>query len=317
MLENTKEDNIYSANKGYKTTWGKYPCSINDNMNIVRMTDKPIKIYNPFDFYYPSESHSLHIKFASINTSNTSEILNFINEFGFLGLDIKERKETLEKQLGQIIIEIYKHSTKKESMFDDSERLISTLKNACNLTINHDVSEAFESIHEESVERISLEVDKFRGLLILIENKDNTTAEELYKLIFNASDAYHQTFFEMDYGSYKNDTNKLRLEANNCIIYRINDELSLVTPSIDITVFDNNKFQPQWKTNTLISALYTMLYLDLIQGKEIRQCKNPTCHNFFDVYGNYRIKKFCTKRCAQAKASRNYRKRQKKKSEEV
>ncbi|MBU3075622.1 CGNR zinc finger domain-containing protein [Clostridium estertheticum] len=295
----------------YTTIWGKYACKIEDGIKIVKITTEPTELYNPFNSYTQDNTTSLHIQFASIDVNDPKNILDFINKFGFLGLDIRNRFEKIELELGFLSMELFKYITGKENIIDNKESLISTAKNMYNITIGSSDLLSHHSIHEESLDDISYEITRLKDLLTLIEKKDSSNPEQLYELIYNASDHFSRYLFERDNNEQKGNLDILKSTANDCIMDAINKEIQHVSPLLVPNASSSGSFDTKWNSNTLISTIYTMLYLDLIVGKRIKKCKNLTCGKFFDVYGANTRKKFCTTKCAQSNASREYRKREK------
>lgn len=295
--------------KAFKMEWARYQYKIEDNSKIVRLPNEPAVIYDLYDFYVQDNS-SLYLKFAAININNHEDILDFINKYGFLGLNIRDRFERAETLLEQLTIKFTKQFF-GDTQLNNVEELKSISKEAFSYMWDDDVL-SYESLYEESLKSISDEITKFNNLLILIDQKDTTEKEELYQLLFNASDDYSRYFFEIDKNEYTLD--KLKVDANQCIRDTINKELGQVSP---ILSFDDSKFDTIWNTRTLISALYTMLYLNLVQGKKLRKCKNITCNEFFNVTNDNTVKKFCDSSCARANAARDYRRREKIKRKKV
>jgi hypothetical protein len=69
--------------------WDIMPCEIN-NDRIVETGSSPTRQYNPFDFYGQigtKQIEPLYRKFVAIDENNEAAILEFITEFGFLGLN--------------------------------------------------------------------------------------------------------------------------------------------------------------------------------------------------------------------------------------
>lgn len=105
----------------------------------------------------------------------------------------------------------------------------------------------------------------------------------------------------------------LTLCANISIKREVNKQLLNVNPVINFDGYfeDEQQFHGTWKANNLLSAMYVMLYMDLIGGKGIKKCQNKTCPEWFVVYGNDDRKIYCDNTCARQQAQREYRKRKK------
>lgn len=292
----------------YKTMWSKYHCKIKDNLSIIRIEDEPYQLYNPFDYYSPNDSASLHIQFASIDITDNEAILDFINQFGFLGISIKNRFNDIEKHLGFFSMNVLNYLNEKEPCQNDKYILLNFIKENLKLTVSFDESLSYEAIYEESLEDISSEIKTFNSLLILIEKKNTATPEYLYELISNISS--YEKYFSSNLKERTNgNIDLLKSYVTELIINTINKAIEHINPSLILNSDCNSTYKPQWNSKSLISAMYTMLYLDLVQGITIKKCKNTTCTAFFEIYGMDHRKEFCSKKCAQSNASREYRKR--------
>jgi hypothetical protein len=55
----------------------------------------------------------------------------------------------------------------------------------------------------------------------------------------------------------------------------------LVDISPMITFGDDGRLTPTWRCNTLLQAMYLMLWLDLLRGSELRECGCHDCATYF------------------------------------
>jgi len=71
------------------------------------------------------------------------------------------------------------------------------------------------------------------------------------------------------------------------------------------------KSKGHWSAPDLLSAMYIMIYMDFVEGKMVRKCRNETCNNWFEIFGNYARKIYCTPQCANTQGKRESRRKRK------
>jgi len=77
----------------------------------------------------------------------------------------------------------------------------------------------------------------------------------------------------------------------------------LVDISPMVTREQGGKLAPAWRCNSLLQAMYLMLWLDLIRGSELRECGCHDCANYYRV-GPQTNSKYCSERHAYRAAKR-------------
>lgn len=272
----------------YKMSWPKKPVKIEDG-NIVAIDGIPAENYNPFDFY--GESESLYLKFISIDKTKPDCIKDFVNEYGFLGINsFKRNKEKLEE---------WNEKTKK---LDIKDAFFVYAKD-------------YLGTNKESIEDIKTEIINMRRLINLWEAIKSHDLDTMLREI---------EFFEgINLLEHKEEINLIFVQwwAQKTIAFQINQQLSFVVPRLSFKSLSEYYKRPLpifysvWDVPDLLSAMYTMIYMDLLGGKTIRKCRNESCSKWFSVYGNDDRKIYCSSRCANTQAKRMERRRKKEKRE--
>lgn len=280
----------------------KYKCKI-DGKRIIRVNYKPMEYYNPFDFYGLDNEQSLYLKFASIDLNNDENILNFINTYGFLGFNKRGKFHTLSS--GIILLE---EIVNNEDFDFTSESRITPIKDFLKI-LSNEAKTGLEGI--EAIDAISNEVIKMRNILNLSEKLQSDNVKEVYDALINVDCGYSDLLPDE---KMKDNIDFVKFVSTHIIKNLVNKEITSVKPLLDVDGSPSSKslFKGIWEADTLLSAMYIMLYMDLLHGKTSRKCKNITCSQWFPVYGIDKRKIFCTANCAQAHASREYRKRKRK-----
>ncbi len=100
----------------------------------------------------------------------------------------------------------------------------------------------------------------------------------------------------------------LKYIANQIISQELNQYISDVCPVIK---HDGKNFYGTWNVNSLLELIYLELFLLFSQDAKLKKCLNPTCPEYFIIYGSDTRKKYCSNRCSQLMAKRNQREREK------
>ncbi len=72
----------------------------------------------------------------------------------------------------------------------------------------------------------------------------------------------------------------------------------------------NPNFNGNWTADSLLNALYYVLFYKVTNNTPIRKCSCSTCNNYFEIIGNYN-KIYCSQECGLLEAKRKQRMRQK------
>lgn len=98
--------------------------------------------------------------------------------------------------------------------------------------------------------------------------------------------------------------------CNGLISIVVSRNLRDVSPDINYS-FKTRKLTGGWHAPNLLTVLYVMLYLDLVQGKLLRKCKNKKCPKYFEIAGNETRKIYCNNDCAKTQWQREKRREEK------
>lgn len=254
--------------------WQKKQCEI--------IGDKIVEVLSVFgedytkNVYRPFETSDIHLKFASINENDNKDIINFINNYGFLHekLDQSYKKITPEWE--------YLNTFQKEVRdFKSIVKIYELLKNVSFSQLHNLVwkNPNFQSLKEE--------VDDFISRSYIDPTYMDKHKEEI-----------------------------IRIAIMSIISHKIDCAISNSKPSLYPIDLKECTFALVWDTKDLLDTIYIMFMNDLTNSKKIRQCRNDTCSNFFQIYGNDERKEYCSTSCAKAQAQREYRKRIKKANKE-
>lgn len=365
-------------NESFKMTWAKHYSEIKDG-KIIEIKSPEDEYYNPFDYYNNPNHPNLYLKFIAIDESNPNNIIDFVKNYGFLGLinDVNRTRRSDARYIKLLerhdkerpgISEIFDMVSEINNEYLDS--LINSLINEATLNperiLDHLMSfkkiraegnkfnylpltttepnkqdEQPKSLFElytkalltpktEDVSEFVKEIARMRVIIILLEAV-NTKDKDSLKTGIDFLDEMNwvETEDELEWRPLPNeykpiweirkeiaDTEHLVYWALKSIRREINRQLINVNPILEKHgPFLNEKFYGTWEANSLLSAMYVMLYMDLIGEKAIKKCQNKTCPEWFTIYGNDDRKIYCDSVCARQQAQREYRKR--KKSKEV
>ncbi len=165
----------------------------------------------------------------------------------------------------------------------------------------------------ENIDYFILEIKKMRLLMYLKQAFDESNIQKMRDNCSKLSQLSGMDYIkEIIEKMNTNDINLLKPLVGNVISSIINPNLSNANPII-IYDTESNLFSSikGWSCNSLLTAMYVMIYLDFAQGTKNRKCENVTCDKWFPIYANDERKIYCDLKCAQAQASREYRLRKK------
>lgn len=252
---------------------------------IVEIQEIPGKEYNPFDYYGNNKKDTLYYKFIAINESNNSEVLDFIRQFGFLGLDVYDgTKESIQE-----------YSTRpRQEKLSEIKKEIQRMRLVMNLWDSMSFDD-YEAIENNTI------------ALHFFDKDPKLKQEYLIEQSKKKNDFPYYTAFYM---------------AKFTLAQIINEKIAHVRPYIAIEEVNyflskpKKEFTGHWHSRNLLSTMYTMIYMDFVQGKLIRKCRSTTCPEWFEIYGNDDRKIYCSPRCANTQGKRNSRKAKKKEERE-
>jgi hypothetical protein len=311
-----------------RMAWKRKQCDI-INGQIVELTGLPEEEYNPFDYYFRDGTKSLHNQFIEIDETSAEEIKKFVNAYGFLGLNESwvswwnGHREGLAKylELNPVINEVSSENmaTFINDLLGAADRF--TFDNTAadfiytalpkNVPLPRGEEEQIRD--HEDVDDFVKEILKMRAIVNLRnyikENDTDAIIEEIKR--FYELEKWDMKFFRLVYLNEKSNAAEIKVKAKMFIASQINTYVSSETYPVLDWRGDDSSFKSSWKTTSLLSAMYTMLFMDLAGGKIIRKCRNETCNKYFPIYGNDERKIYCDATCKRSQVQREYRRRKK------
>jgi hypothetical protein len=168
----------------------------------------------------------------------------------------------------------------------------------------------FRSDNIEYIDEIKNEIKRMKLLLILWESFMFYEKDEIYantnKLIsfVNSVDTDERPMAIPD---PPDSIETVRYWARIFMGMQVNVQINHVRPLIKLDIpksVSNAPMEGYWRAPDLLAAMYTMIYMDMIKGKMVRKCKNETCPNWFEIYGNDDRKLYCNPQCANTQGKR-------------
>lgn len=242
--------------------------------DIIRLIDnKPIKNNKYFksrNYYKPKKYNVFDVKdiyetFARINTDKASDIDDFVNKYGILGLSIEEKIENLQDKFLQ-----YKNIVEHAVSLKSWENL-NTLIFASNQ------QDVYESVfYKENLEDFTREVKLMRAILTLnkYEQLKVTDMKEISVLMKDIEDLANIDFdTHIPDDLIKSDYILLNYKAKALISAVICMKMKNVKPKLSI-IFKNEapEYVNTWQPVSLLGCMYTMLFNDLSQGTKMSTC---------------------------------------------
>lgn len=239
----------------------------------------------------------LYEEFSNIETNNLMSIEDFVNKYGFLGLQIEYKKEDY-----QDIISRYKSIIKKT--IDEN--------NVDILRQYHNAESALELINKviliEKTTDFIKEVKLMCGLLELNSYK-KVKVSEIETVQSKINEVADLAYIDYEYTGDMPDFELMEHAAKGLISSIISMKMKNVDRYLALE-YDTNKktyvYIDSWKPKSLLGCMYTMLYIDLAQGRRTEIC--PVCLKPFVVTDN-RDKQTHTL-CRGSRNTQNTRKRQ-------
>jgi hypothetical protein len=322
--------------------WHRCRCEIQEG-KIREIVGLPKEEYNPFD-YYSWEGSKLYLDFIKINEKEPEQIKTFVNTYGFLGLDqdpydllhriLKElhdsqlqRDEQLisaaRHEIGHKLLMNVKESLQnKEPIGPAIGKIIIDLTEE-KFTFNNDdylkmqadaAARAMFQPEEEDVQDYVSEIIKMRSIVDIKQAIDDKNSGMLLYHLLLLYERHDYIVSVKDLEDHKDDFAYLQYLAKIRIQDEVNHELRNISPILDWNI-EGPKFKGTWMAHSLLSAMYAMLYMDLIGGKIIRKCHNETCNKYFTIYGSDERKIYCDPSCKRSQVQREYRRRVKERSD--
>lgn len=242
--------------------------------DIIRLIkDKPLKNTKYFKsrkYYKPYKYDVFDVKdiyetFTRINIDKPSDIDDFVNKYGILGLNIENETENLEDKYSQ-----YKNIVEYAATLRSWEN-INTLIYASN---QQDTNE--KVLYRENLEDFKREVKLMRAILTLnkydkIKVSEMKEVSALMKKIRDLANIDFDTHMPDDL--IKSEQIILDYKAKALISAVICMKMKNVKPKLSI-IFKKEvpEYVNTWKPASLLSCMYTMLFNDLSQGVKMSTC---------------------------------------------
>lgn len=238
--------------------------------------------YNPFDYYYNPvpesivsdilgkrnnlQSIKLYTLFASLDPENKEQILKWIYYFG---VPVEFSPHSWNKRFSLFHIDDLLH----EENFLDSKDKFNKRHMFWTLTRYYEVI-------------LSIQYFKIITKLITKQKDEKLSTSDLADLFKyrKAEDRLEQErhiqidCFPVGKSHLQNILDELLITNHNNTSYLFDEFLRNIYPSL---VFKNGTYSFSWNFSTLLSALYFMFSLDLVEDKIPVECQNTLCKRFF------------------------------------
>ena len=327
--------------------WLRKKSRIEDGI-IVEVRGYPVEWYNPFNYYGANCERSLYLEFSDIaynymidpEYNGNKRIGEFVSTYGFLGLercelDAAETKEYDEMaRTGALLLSRCRrdHLADHASIKDTTNAIINSfpypdlvndiLDKADIISDSTAFMQLFEELKEAGqlkpcAERVDDFVYEATTMLMSINlwqavSQENLSmTKEYLRTFWINSDEQDSDFAQaLELGSKQPwITYKYAMKLIRVIV---DGHLQNIAPVLNCGGLKPS-FKGTWKVPNLISAMYLMLYMDMVGGKVVRRCNNETCNHFFS--SNDKRKIYCSPECTSAQTQREYRRRKKTKDD--
>lgn len=241
--------------------------------DIIRLIeDKPLKNSKYFKSrkYFKSFKYNvfdvkdIYETFARINVDKPSEIDDFINRYGILGLDIEKETENLQDKYSQ-----YKNIVEYAAILRSWEN-INTL-----IYVSNQQDTIKKILYSENLEDFKREVKLMRAILTLNKyDKKVSEMKEVSSLMKEIEDLANIDFeTHVPDDLIKSEHIMLNYKAKALISAVICMKMKNVKPKLSI-IFKNEapEYVNTWQPVSLLGCMYTMLFNDLSQGTKMSTC---------------------------------------------
>lgn len=261
--------------------------------------------YNPFDFYREGNRNidNLHHVFASINTTDSDKIVAFFNSYGPLGIigrDIMKITRPYKlngKQTGLLVV---RHDSDElipiMEFLEDYDIPVSTF--GSKLINAHQIPSLLEvsMFSGESIDRFAFHHERFCWTLDMLTALFLKDEESISKLLNDSRPAITELIAStsVHQGEYTSTAEKHAV-AMGIIVTHINMELANRT-SVKVSVdnaFRSISKEQEWSFDSLLTALYLMVMMDIKRGVISRSCE--ACGRYFET--NRSDIQYCSSKC--------------------
>lgn len=272
IKEITAMDNLKEI---FPFTWTQISRVTINNGKISADVGAEVVSYSPFDSY--SAEHSIFEEFISVNINSHTSIIEFIQNYGFLTLNVTNGSSYRDIDTGEIV--------QHYELIDDFVVEYKRCKQISDLYVlcykkEHASGEVIQKI--ESLEsKLLCPASSIRRDMIL----SNTTNQD-----------------------WINDN--LAFYSMNIVAQQVNEQTknvsNMITVKRDTLEYVENRF-----ASSLLSMIYEMFSLRIASKKILRICKNVYCDKSFFILKNDKRKLYCSRKCATQQSLHNYREKNK------
>jgi len=286
-------------NGSFRLDWIKYPCEVSCGFVGPKIKEPmlPVEFQQRYDLAqkYVLEKGNLgedvYLQFAGINETSNDEIVWFMSKYGPLGI----HKDKLWTDI-MLSSPIYNEILEEVSIVQAHIRLMREVINLRNLYIQQ----------SEDIELLVAGLSNMIDIITFLNSQDIPLSsisddEIICKHLSTAIETRFKDETEFTNNPYNN---RLLGGAGLIVTYVVNSFLTHV--SCAVIPSPEHKFFGESRPDSLLTAMYVMLYDDLIQGRMIKKCSNEKCSKFFVSTDKRKI--YCDRLCADAQGHRNKRK---------
>lgn len=304
-------------------------------------------VYNPFDYHEAKSGQSLYLEFINLDENDERQILDFVNAYGVLGLELRklgktafnivwerslpdkcpksEGKKLLAEDVSDFRAQIrklrllvnltidLKQGNIKEELL---ERLQSDLPPRSCDSVNHALTAASLLLHRAKIKSIEekKELNEAKKELAEAEKelaKAKKKPAEAEALTVSVSQRLSRVR-ELNVHKHGVDFSDANGALYQILIVHFNEELKranvMFPTATPWTIEDEPSFALGLACDDLLSSMYTMAALDLnSSGLTPRICHNEPCDSVFMPKESRQI--YCSNDCANAQKQREYRRR--------
>lgn len=179
-------------------------------------------------------------------------------------------------------------------------------------TLYRDKGETSDS--HEQVENIRIEILRMRAILNALHalgaGNDNLLSNKIFELIRMEHGDCDDDLIE-DVAEYVSRTSDRKMDGLSLISDFLTKYLQDIHPGL-VLDYERGILIQGWSINSLIAAIYFMLFAEISKGNYVKPCDNETCGRFFPTSVERMGTKYCSQKCARSQASREFRRRQRK-----
>ncbi|MEN6350731.1 MAG: hypothetical protein ABFD08_15225 [Syntrophomonas sp.] len=290
-------------NGAFQLHWFRYECETWGNSIGPRLSKPmhPVDFQQQYDLAemyrldsYTNGVQAAYLQFAGINEGNVEEIIKFTSKYGPLGIHIDKLK------INPFGLLKYEEILEEIPLIQEHIKLMRSVINLSNLYTGQSTNITALTLELVNIVNILMAINNMGYSLFSVSEDSN-----LCILILDSVDNLNDK--DMIPGIPRSSYNDRLLGSSGyTVTYIVNSFLSQVKSAVIPS--KEHKFFGVSRPNNLLTAMYIMLYDDLIQGRMIKKCANKNCPEFF-ISTNKR-RDYCCHECADAQGHREKREKQ-------